>query len=690
MSHFRKFLQIAKIDEEKQSVWGYASTPTLDSDDEVVTLEAIKAALPGYLEWGNIREMHKASAVGTAIEGDTHVDDKGLWLGARVVDPLAWQKVKEKVYKGFSIGGNIVRKKGKLIESLDLVEISLVDRPANPDCKIEVVKFHKGVPDAEVLLPINDNTKADLIKTMDIEELSDAEVVGAHKFFNRLFAMFKNKDHLLPVADGVTVLNPEGHSDHPDLGLIPAVPQNMPEPGAIGQKDKDSAPYGDVTYADPGYQSDGKKRYPIDTPKHIRSAWSYIHKPGNRTAYTAEQLGHIEHAISAAWKTHIDKEGPPAAASEKFAKMIEDDEGDLVSLYLDAGILEKGMGSVMDLSYAFDSIRRAQRDRIFEGKIEDDTEDLAIARRLGSVAEELSVIIADTARHEGSEAVTLSDIDDLRYRPHYPYSGDTITIELEPIEMTVSPEDMAKRAKSKAFHFGKAAHHMAECAKCNKAAQSHANALMALHKAHALGSKEAAATAKAAPDFPHEKALEHLHGVSSNVMKAHDHGEFCQGHLDLCVGEGLGPGDSGDGWAGSHHVDPKSVPAMTEGHVPGLNDGQGPAKTVEPTITKGEMEAREQAAFWKGQAEALGKLPAPRGGAVPLTFDTTKFNTPSGSTPAGKTAGEMLLEGVDVRGAADETGAARAAGKMIGNMIANSSIFGRNPITDPNFRGAAG
>src|SRR6185312_5147778 len=35
-------------------------------------------------------------------------------------------------------------------------------------------------------------------------------------------------------------------------------------------------PYGDVAYADPGYQSDKKKRYPIDSADHVRAAWSYI------------------------------------------------------------------------------------------------------------------------------------------------------------------------------------------------------------------------------------------------------------------------------------------------------------------------------------------------------------------------------------------------------------------------------
>jgi HK97 family phage prohead protease len=61
-----------------------------------------------------------------------------------------------------------------------------------------------------------------------------------------------------------------------------------------------SAPYGNVAYADPGYQKDGKKRYPIDTEAHVRAAWSYINQAGNAAAYSAEQLASIKSRITAA------------------------------------------------------------------------------------------------------------------------------------------------------------------------------------------------------------------------------------------------------------------------------------------------------------------------------------------------------------------------------------------------------
>lgn len=59
-------------------------------------------------------------------------------------------------------------------------------------------------------------------------------------------------------------------------------------------------PYGDVPYADPGYQADGKARYPIDTADHVRAAWAFLNQADNAKLYTAEQLAKITERIKAA------------------------------------------------------------------------------------------------------------------------------------------------------------------------------------------------------------------------------------------------------------------------------------------------------------------------------------------------------------------------------------------------------
>lgn len=65
---------------------------------------------------------------------------------------------------------------------------------------------------------------------------------------------------------------------------------------------KTKAPYGNVEYADPGHQSDGKKRYPLDTADHVRAAWSYINQAKNAAKYSAADLKKVKARVKAAMK----------------------------------------------------------------------------------------------------------------------------------------------------------------------------------------------------------------------------------------------------------------------------------------------------------------------------------------------------------------------------------------------------
>ena len=144
----RFYFPIAKVDAEQRTVWGYASTEALDDQGEIVTREALAAALDDYMRFANIREMHQPSAVGVATEAA--VDEKGLYVAARIVDDAAWVKVQEGVYKGFSIGGRVKRRDPadrKIITGLALTEISVVDRPANPEAVFDCWKANAAAGD---------------------------------------------------------------------------------------------------------------------------------------------------------------------------------------------------------------------------------------------------------------------------------------------------------------------------------------------------------------------------------------------------------------------------------------------------------------------------------------------------------------------------------------------------------------
>lgn len=148
------FIPFKKSDNDQHIVEGVASSEELDSQGEVVKYNAIKKALPNYLgefdqvtgkhKFGSIREMHQWSAVGKTINSTLDDFAKKLIITAKIVDKNAWEKVKEGVYTGFSIGGKVIKRVGNNIESLVLNEISLVDRPANPEATYSMVKSASG------------------------------------------------------------------------------------------------------------------------------------------------------------------------------------------------------------------------------------------------------------------------------------------------------------------------------------------------------------------------------------------------------------------------------------------------------------------------------------------------------------------------------------------------------------------
>lgn len=89
---------------------------------------------------------------------------------------------------------------------------------------------------------------------------------------------------------------------YPETRSSLVAPRAMAASKSAGKTSGGSKPYGNVAYADPGYQKDGKARYPIDTAAHVKAAWSYINQSDNASAYTSEQLARIKSKIKAAAK----------------------------------------------------------------------------------------------------------------------------------------------------------------------------------------------------------------------------------------------------------------------------------------------------------------------------------------------------------------------------------------------------
>jgi flagellar biosynthesis protein FlhB len=63
--------------------------------------------------------------------------------------------------------------------------------------------------------------------------------------------------------------------------------------------DQGERDYGNVQFAD-----STNNKYPIDTPEHIRAAWSYINHKDNAAKYKADEVKTIKERIKRAAKKH--------------------------------------------------------------------------------------------------------------------------------------------------------------------------------------------------------------------------------------------------------------------------------------------------------------------------------------------------------------------------------------------------
>lgn len=129
-------------------IYGKATDGIVDSDDQIVDPVWSAKAVKDWLETGgNVRVQHQAmrDPAGRGLEV-THDDMGGQWVKALIVEPVAKNLVLKGVLRSYSIGimhpvivPDQLARNGRIIGG-EMGELSLVDRPANKNCKFELVK----------------------------------------------------------------------------------------------------------------------------------------------------------------------------------------------------------------------------------------------------------------------------------------------------------------------------------------------------------------------------------------------------------------------------------------------------------------------------------------------------------------------------------------------------------------------
>lgn len=152
MATANSYVSIVKFNKNPDgtlTVTGVAADDSIDLDDQICDPAWLNKAMPDWFKsGGNIREQHSQIAAGVAndyrVKGTTHE------ITALVVDPSSVRKVETGVLKGFSVGirnPRVIRdataKNGRIVDG-QIVEVSLVDRPANPNAKLVLAKSVKG------------------------------------------------------------------------------------------------------------------------------------------------------------------------------------------------------------------------------------------------------------------------------------------------------------------------------------------------------------------------------------------------------------------------------------------------------------------------------------------------------------------------------------------------------------------
>lgn len=185
--------------------------------------------------------------------------------------------------------GNMVFERKDLTSVCSLCDNGMVDGKKYLDGYL--------VHDAFTRVPVNTRTSAEIMQMSEADEIKT-----------------KHDDAASIIGDEVDMLVEDSIAANSAMVVKSDEPVIEEARKDVTPADKKAAvaKYGDVTYADPA-----DKKYPIDTAEHIRAAWSYINMPRNSAKYSAAQVSSIKSKIVAAWKSKIDKNGPPSAHTMK-------------------------------------------------------------------------------------------------------------------------------------------------------------------------------------------------------------------------------------------------------------------------------------------------------------------------------------------------------------------------------------
>jgi len=185
---FVPITKIAPTPEGHRLVTGTVSTERVDLDGQIADYDWAKKEAQAWFDIANVREQHSRNVVGKGLELGLDDTAKSITLTAKVVDPIAITKLDEGLFTGYSFGAkNVPGDPIKVIKDATApsgrivggkwVEISLADRPANPDSVLSLIKSAGAT--LEVGEALGEFSEADVEKVAEPDEPKAPEAAPA-------------------------------------------------------------------------------------------------------------------------------------------------------------------------------------------------------------------------------------------------------------------------------------------------------------------------------------------------------------------------------------------------------------------------------------------------------------------------------------------------------------------------------
>lgn len=156
------FAPIVRVDAPRREIELCATSETVDSHGTIFDYDASKEAFTRWI--GNVREMHGRQAVGSRVAVRCDDETRRIYVRIRISRGAqdTWEKVLDGTLRGASIGASGVvwqrqrrrvageQRSLNVATRYDLVELSLVDNPSNPDA-LGVTFVRDATPDIALL-----------------------------------------------------------------------------------------------------------------------------------------------------------------------------------------------------------------------------------------------------------------------------------------------------------------------------------------------------------------------------------------------------------------------------------------------------------------------------------------------------------------------------------------------------------